>query len=321
MGRRLLVNIVQLTDAQRAAISAAAERRGFEAVFCDDMPSALAAAGEAEIIFALDAGLIGAAPGLKWVCTPNAGVEQYIKPALLDREGVMLTNSAGAYGVTISEHIVMVTLDMMRRMGDYQALVRDRGWRRDLPVRSIRDCRVLLLGTGDIGREAVKRLRAFGPASIIGVNRSGIAQPGVFDAVHPIDKLDDLLPNADLLVMSLPGTPLTRNVLDARRLMLLPEDAYIVNVGRGSAIDEAALVRLMREGRFAGVALDVFQEEPLPVDSPLHDCPRLLITPHVAGNMTLPYTVQRIVDLFLENFERYCDGLPLKRAVAAERGY
>ena len=321
MDRRLLVNIVQLTGTQRATITAAAAKRGFEAVFCEDAPSARAAAGAAEIIFSLDAGLIEAAPRLKWFCTTYAGVEQYIRPALLDREGVTLTCSSGAYGVTISEHIIMVTLHMMRRMGDYQALVQDRGWRRDLPVCSVRDSRVLLLGAGDIGRETAKRLRAFGPASIIGVSRSGTAQPGIFDAVHPIDALDGLLPDADLLVMSLPGTPLTENLLDERRLGLLNGNAFIVNVGRGSAIDEAALIKLMRAGRFAGAALDVFREEPSPPDSALWDCPRLLITPHVAGNMTLPYTVQRIVELFLENFERYCDGKPLKRVVTAEKGY
>lgn len=321
MGRRLLVNIVQLTGPQRAAIADAAARRGFEAVFCDDTPSARAAAGTAEVIFASDDGLIARAPGLKWFSVPSAGAEQYIKPALLDREGIQLTCSAGAYGVTISEHIVMVTLDMMRRMGEYQTLVAQRGWRRDLPVRSIRGSRVLMLGTGDIGRETARRLRAFGPASIQGVSRSGVAREGFFDAVYPMDRLDDLLPGTDLLVMSLPGTPETRNVLDERRLMRLPEDAFIVNVGRGSAIDEAALIKLMAGGRFAGVALDVFREEPLPPESELWECPRLLITPHVAGNTTLPYTVQRIAELFLENFERYCDGLPLLRAVAADKGY
>lgn len=321
MGRRLLVNLAALTAAQRAALTAAAESQGFEAVFRDDAASARSAAGDAEIIFSIDAGLIECAPALKWFCTPFAGVDQYIRPALLDREGVLLSGSTGAYGVTISEHVVMVTLDMMRGMDKYQALVRRRGWRRDLPVRSIKGCRALLLGTGDIGRETAKRLRAFGPASIIGVNRSGHAQPGIFDAVYPIAGLDRLLPGADLLVMSLPGTPLTEKLMDARRLSLLSADAYIVNVGRGAAIDTAALLELMRRGHLAGAALDVFPEEPLPPESPLWDCPRLLITPHVAGNMTLPYTVQRVTELFLEDFQRYCEGQPLLRGIAVDRGY
>jgi phosphoglycerate dehydrogenase-like enzyme len=133
--------------------------------------------------------------------------------------------------------------------------------------------------------------------------------------------LDDLLPQVDLLIMALPGTPETRHIMDARRLHLLPEDAFIVNVGRGSAIDEAALASQLRAGRFAGVALDVFQTEPLPSDDPLWDCPRLLITPHVAGNMTLGYTRQRIVELFVEDFGNYCEGKPLKRGVTLGQGY
>jgi phosphoglycerate dehydrogenase-like enzyme len=101
----------------------------------------------------------------------------------------------------------------------------------------------------------------------------------------------------------------------------MPPDAFIVNVGRGSAIDEAALARQLREGRFAGVALDVFVREPLPADDPLWECPRLLVTPHVAGNMTLGYTVERIVALFLEDFGLYCDGAPLLRRVKPGKGY
>lgn len=321
MSRRLLVNIIQLTEAQRARIGDAAAARGFEVCFFDDPASARAAAGDAEILFSADASLLDAAPNVKWLCVPSAGVEQYLKPVLQDRPGVLLSGSSGAYGVTIAEHIVMVTLNMMRRMADYQALVARRGWRRDLPVCSIKDSRIALLGTGDIGRTAAARLRAFAPKSIVGVNRSGRGAEGLFDAIYPISALDDVLPETDLLVMSLPDTPDTRGLMDARRLKLLPDDAYIVNVGRGSIFNQAALERQLRAGRFGGVALDVFEKEPIPTAATLWDCPRLLITPHVAGNMTLPYTVQRIVELFLEDFGRYCDGLPLLRGVRPEKGY
>lgn len=321
MSKTLLVDVRVLTEAQRASIGAEARARGYEAVFCFDDAQALSAAREAEIIFGANEALLQCSPKLKWLCVPSAGAEQYLKPALEDREGVLLSNSSGAYGVTIAEHIAMVSLMLMRRELDYAELVRSRGWRRDLPVRSIRDSWVTLLGTGDIGREAASRLRSFGPRSIVGVNRSGRNPGGAFDAVHALDALDGLLTETDLLVMSLPSTPETEGLLDARRLELMPEDAFIVNVGRGSAIDEAALARQLRAGRFAGVALDVFANEPLPAEDPLWDCPRLLITPHVAGNMTLGYTVQRIVELFIEDFRNYCDGLPLRRRVERGKGY
>lgn len=315
MSRILLVDINVLTASQRASIEAAAEKYGFEVAYDP------AAAGEAEIIFGANAGLLEHAPNLKWLCVPSAGAEQYLKPVLEDRAGILLSNSSGAYGVTIAEHIVMVTLMLMRREMEYAEVVRDRGWRRDLPVRSIRDSRVTLLGTGDIGQEAAIRLRAFGPKAITGVNRRGRKPGDMFDAVATLDALDSVLPQTDLLIMSLPNTPETRGIMDDRRLGLLPGDAFIVNVGRGSVLDEAALARQLRAGRFAGVALDVFVHEPLPKDDPLWDCPRLLVTPHVAGNMTLGYTVQRIVALFLEDFDRYCAGQPLERRVELGQGY
>lgn len=315
MRRVLFVDIPILTERQRAAIVSEARRRGFEVTF--DVKDV----ADAEIIFGANADLLSRAPKLKWLCVPSAGAEQYLKPALEDREGVMLSNSSGAYGVTIAEHIVMVTLMLMRREMEYAALVAGRGWRRDLPIRSIKDCRVTLLGTGDIGREAALRLKAFGPRSITGINRGGRSPGAMFDAVTAIDGLDAVLPETDLLVMSLPSTSETQNILDDRRLRRMPTDAFIVNVGRGSAIDEAALARQLREGRFAGVALDVFVHEPLPADDPLWECPRLLVTPHVAGNMTLGYTVERIVALFLEDFGRYCDGAPLLRRVEPGKGY
>ena len=127
----------------------------------------------------------------------------------------------------------------------------------------------------------------------------------MFDAVCSLNGLDDALRETDLLIMSLPGTPETAGIMDARRLSLLPTGAYLVDVGRGSAIDERTLETLLRSGRLAGAALDVFATEPLKPQDPLWDCPRLLITPHVSGNMTLPYTVERIVSQFLEDFENY----------------
>ena len=134
MARRILVHIAALTAAQRERLTAAAAARGFETCFRDDRASALEAAGDAEILFTADAGLLDAAPKARWLCVPSAGAENYLKPVLEDRGGVRLSCSSGAYGVTIAEHIVMVTLTMFRRMGEYQAVVANRGWRRDLPM-------------------------------------------------------------------------------------------------------------------------------------------------------------------------------------------
>ena len=135
------------------------------------------------------------------------------------------------------------------------------------------------------------------------------------------DTLESVLQQTDLLILSLPDTPQTRGLLSADRLALLPRTAYLVNVGRGSAIDQRALETLLRAGHLSGAALDVFEQEPLPAESSLWDCPRLLITPHVAGNMTLDYTVEKIISQFLGDFDRYCNGLPPAHLVDRNIGY
>ncbi len=319
--KKILVYTPRLTDENRRDIAQAAEGHGYRAVFCGDAAEALREAADAEIIFSADPTMPKAAPELKWMCCTFAGVEPLMAPDAFASPGALLTNSSGAYGVTIAEHIVMVALELMRRQMEYNRVVAAREWARDLPIRSIQGSRVTLLGAGDIGREAAKRLRAFGPKAIVALNRSGRDAGDLFDRTLPVSALDDILPETDLLVMSLPGTAESRNIMDGRRLGLLPRDAFLVNVGRGNAIDEDALLALMQGGHLAGAALDVFNTEPLPKDSPMWDCPRLLITTHVAGNMTLKYTVEKIVAQFLENFERYCAGQPLDHVVDRSKGY
>ena len=321
MARKLIVVSPSLNAAHRDQILSAAQTHGFEACFFDTAQAALSSVADAEIIFGQAPELASQAPRLQWLCSPFAGVDRFTQPGAFLSPDAVLTNSSGAYGVTIAEHIVMVALEMMRRQTEYNEIVSRREWERNLPVRSIKNSRITLLGTGDIGREAAIRLRAFSPASIIGVNRGGKNPGEMFDRVFPVEQLDALLPDTDLLILSLPGTQETIHLLDEKRLALLPRDAFLINVGRGNAIDEQALEALLRSGHLAGVALDVFQQEPLPQDSSLWTCPRLLITPHVAGNMTLSYTVDRIIALFLEDFENYCAGRPLLRQVDLKRGY
>lgn len=319
--KKILIHVARLTPEHRAAICNAAKAHDYEVQFCDDRAQAMAAATDAEIILSADPALSHAAKSLKWMCVSFAGVDHFMGPDAFANPDALLTNSSGAYGVTIAEHIVMVALTLMRRQMEYNRAVQDRQWAGGLAIRSIRDSRITMLGAGDIGREAAIRLRAFGPTRIVAVNRSGREAGSMFDRTLPVSALDEVLPETDLLVMAMPGTAESRGVMDGRRLALLPKDAYLVNVGRGSAIDQAALLELMRGGHLAGAALDVFVQEPLPPRDPLWDCPRLMITPHVAGNMTLGYTVDRIVEMFLEDLENYCAGMPLKHLVDRKRGY
>ena len=317
---KLVAVLPGLSEGQRNRIRAAAAQHGFEALIFEEEGSALPFLADAEIVLGQSPILAQRSPRLRWLCTPSAGVDHLLREGVFASPDAVLTNSSGAYGVTIAEHTVMVILESLRRQGDYREIVARRAWRRDLPVRSIKGSRVTLLGTGDIGRETALRLRAFGPETLAGVNRGGRNPEALFDRVVTQADLDSVLPETDILVISLPGTAETCRLLDARRLALLPAGALVVNVGRGSVIDQDALVAELRAGRLSA-ALDVFETEPIPPDDPVWDCPNLLITPHVAGNMTLPYTRERIVDLFLEDFENYCAGRPLARRVDPQRGY
>ena len=321
MERELAVIVSQLTDDQKTQIKKAADAHGFALSFFPDAASAAPHLQHTEVILSSSAEPAGCAPALKWFCATSAGVDAFTKPGVFASPFAMLTNSSGAYGVTIAEHIIMVTLEMMRKRTEYLKVTAQRRWERDLPIHAIHGSRVTLLGTGNIGQEAALRLRAFSPASLTGVNLRGANPGNLFDRIRTVDQLDTVLPETDLLIMSLPGTAKSAGLLGEKQLALLPNGAFLVNVGRGSAVCESALEAELRSGRLGGAALDVIETEPLPAESSLWDCPGLLITPHCSGNMTLPWTVRRIVELFLEDFENYCSGRPLLRRVNLEAGY
>ena len=276
---------------------------------------------DCEIIYGFGMRNAAGNKNLKWFAAPSAGVDFLLKPGIFANEDCLITNSTGAYGVTIAEHIITVSLMMMRKLDyTYSESLKHR-WSGQQMQRSLKDSRILVLGTGDIGCCFAKRAKAFEPKSITGVCRSGICEDESFDCVYKIDALDELLPETDLLVMSLPDTPETRNILSRERIELLPDDAYVVNVGRGTAVDEEALADSLEEGRLAGAALDVFKTEPLPDDSRLWNTKNLVITPHVAGNLTLEHTLDVNVGLFCENLLNYGRGLPMKNLIDKNKGY
>ena len=346
MAHKLVVSIRNITDEQWQFIAKTAEELNWTAEFYENIEDALAASKDAEAVFADTPEFVRYAPVLKWMTSPSAGVNHFTRSEDFMKSGVMLSNSSGAYGLTISEHIVMAILTMLRRLPEYQAVIADRQWTRNLTIKSIKNSRITLLGTGDIGCETAKKLRGFEPAKITGVNTSGRApndtardrtasaagkadasasrdhtpEGKLFDDIRSIGELDEILKATDILVMSLPATDKTYHIMNETRLAGLPDGALIVNVGRGSCIDQTELIRQLKAGRLRA-ALDVFETEPIPEDSELWECPNLLITPHVAGDMYLPYTVERIVELFVEDFRRYAAGEKPARLVDLNKGY
>lgn len=262
---------------------------------------------------------VAAAPNLQWFASFYAGVDPLLAPGVLP-EKVLLTNGSGAYGVTIAEHLLMVTLMLLRRNPEYQQLVSQKGWRNDLKIRSVYGSTIVICGTGDIGSKYARRLRPFCPAKIIGVNRTGRAAEG-FDEIVTIENLNSVLPLADVFVLTLPGTPLTNNLITRERLALMQESAFLINIGRGNCLDQDALVEALNEGKLAGAALDVFRQEPISQEDPIWEAKNLIITPHCSGQMTLAYTRDTLVDMFCENLQRFFADQPLLHTIDRELAY
>ena len=323
MSRDICVYQEFLTDAHKAQIEAAASAAGFIPHYftLDQFEEAKACLQSCEVLYAHSVDLMRAAPAtLKWYCCSFAGVDPYCNdPSIFANPDCLLTNSNG-YGVTIAEHVVMVLLMLLRRMPEYEEVVRNHGWSNQLPIRSIRDNEFTILGTGNIGVNVAERLRSMGAAKITGLSRSG-RPVSAFDEVLPIADLDRVLPRTKNLVMALPGTPETIGILTKERIARLPADACVINVGRGTAIDQDALMDALNNGRLSGAALDVMDPEPLPQDHPLWTTKNLILTPHVSGNMTLGYTCNVNVDMFCEDLANYAAGRPLKNLVDRTRGY
>ena len=318
---KIVVISKMLKAKHRDKITEIARRIGAEVCFTsseNDLPSGFESP---DVVYGFGVNIARTQLSLKWLCVPSAGVDYLMKPGTFANEKCLLSNSSGAYGVTIAEHMIAVTLVMMRRLTEVFEETSHGVWGAPRTQRSIRDSRITVLGTGDIGQCFAKRARAFEPARIVGVNRSGVCDNLSFDRVVSVDALDGILPETDLLAMSLPDTPQTRGILNRERIALLPKGAYIVNVGRGSAIDEDALADSLDSGHLSGAALDVFRTEPLPQNSRLWKTKGLVITPHVAGNLTLEHTLDTNVAMFCEDLINFAEGRTLRYAVDRSRGY
>ena len=304
-------------------ICGTAEKNGCTVSFYPDHDAALPCLSDVDVIFGPSDGrspaLVKAAENLKWFASYYAGVDPLMVPGAF-REGVLLTNGSGAYGVTIAEHMIMVSLMLLRRMSEYQQLVANRDFRSDLMIGSLYGATAVICGTGDIGVNFARRLRAFCPAKIIGVSRSGRPVEG-FDQVLPISRLDEVLGSADLVTMTLPGTKETNDLISRERIAAMKPTAILLNVGRGNCIDQDALIEALNAGKLAGAALDVFRKEPIPQEDPAWNTPNLLVTPHCSGKMTMKFTRDTLVETFCDNLGRFCTGQPMKNLVDPGLGY
>ena len=323
MSKQIGVVIDFLNDEFEKQINDAARRNGYSVRYFPSSAAAVGNVDECEILYGhCSQKVLRSAKSLRWYCCCWAGVDRLCDESLYQNPDCLLSNSSGAYGTTISEHLIMVCLMLLRRQLEYTEVIRTGGWR-VLPggIRSLHGARITVLGTGDIGTEFARRAQAFHPARIAGVRRTEKPGDPAFTELHTLSGLDALLPETDLLVMALPSTAETVGLLSRERMALLPKSAYLVNVGRGDAIDQDALIEALNAGRLAGAALDVVVPEPLDASHPLRSAANLLLTPHVAGNMTLGYTCERSVQMFCEDLDNYASGRPLVHLVDRKKGY
>lgn len=251
------------------------------------------------------------AASLKWFQTMWAGTDEY--EGMLP-PGVRFTSSSGSNSRSVAEHMLTCLLALCRRLPTYVDSQRAHLWKDEGPMKTILGGTVLVAGAGHVGSDFARLCQGLG-AETVGLKRTVNGPVDGFDRLYPMEELDDLLPQADVVALVLPHSPQTAGLMDERRLSRMKDDAILLSAGRGTVLDQEALARVMKAGKLWGAALDVTDPEPLPKDSPLWDVPRLLLTPHVAGGMRLEITRRRCVEMALENLRRYVAGEPLHNVV------
>jgi len=266
---------------------------------------------------------IKSARKLRWIHSPAAAVHQLIFPELVHSD-VTLTNAREVHGPVVAEHVIALIFALAKKIPQSVRFQQTRTWAQqqvwdEFPHPSeIAGATVGLVGLGSIGREVVKRASALGMRVIAVREHPEKGSDGAEQIFSPA-QLDDLLRQSDYVVLAAPVTTATRALIDAARLAKMKPSAFLINVGRGPLVDEAALADALRLKQIAGAALDVFSQEPLPPDSQLWELPNLLITPHTAALTEKLW--ERHYTLFSENLRRYLNREALVGIVDKQKGY
>ncbi len=296
-------------DGGQGSAEAAAAARGAEVYIGYGVPRAVAQA---------------AAGSLRWAHSAAAGVRGSLTPEFL-ATGAQLTNSRGVHAEPMADWVVAAIGFCLRGFHALVAAQREGRWIKDaytdgsVPVRELAGSRVGLLGLGGVGRAVARRCASLGMEVRAVRRRPGAARPRGVIWVGGPGQLVRLARQSDILVLAAPETALTRGVVGDEVLGALPRGAYVINVARGSLLDEAALLRHLHSGQVGGCVLDVFAEEPLPADHPFWSHPRVLVSPHVSAVSNRFW--ERETALVVENIRRYRRGARLKNLVDPKAGY
>ncbi len=260
-------------------------------------------------------------PQLKLIMLQSAGSATYAKlPIFAGENAPILCNATGSYGVSIAEHMIGFLIVLSRDYLPYRDQMHDHNWNYLKSPDTLNSKKALVIGLGDIGNHFARLLHAFG-CEVYAIKRTPAEPPEYIKEIHTMDEIDSLLPLVDFVSLSLPNSPSTTHVINAHTLSLMKPSAFVINVGRGPAVDNLALAEALNNGVIAGAALDVTEPEPLPADHPLWDCKNCLITPHSSGMFFQRDPHLRVIKLWSENLEAFFNGQPLKNQVDLVTGY
>jgi phosphoglycerate dehydrogenase-like enzyme len=273
--------------------------------------------------YSLRASQLAGAKKLQWIHSTAAGVVQLMYPELRD-SGILVTNPSGIFSVPMAEHAIGMLIALARnfpdsvRYQDQSRWAQQELWDQPQRLTELSGQVLLIVGYGSIGHELASRAKAFG-MRVRGVSRSGKGDSALADIIVPIGQLHDVLSEADFLVVSAPETSETKHLIGAPELARMKPTARLINVARGSLLDQSALLAALQQEKIAGAALDVTDPEPLPAADPLWKAPNLLITPHTSAVSDRLWSRQ--TSLLLDLLERWFDGRELFNQVDLRRGY
>ncbi len=261
---------------------------------------------------------------LRWIHTPTAAVHQFQFPELIESD-VVLTNSTEVHGPVVAEHVIALIFALAKKIPQAAVLQRKRVWGQEAMwnqsphIREVAGATLGLIGVGSIGHRVAQMASALGMRVIAVREHVERGNPEGVEKVFPTSQINDLLRESDYVVLAAPLIPVTEKMVNAERLAVMKPGACLINVGRGPQVDEAALLEALASRRIGGAALDVFDREPLPADSPLWDLDNLLITPHTAGLTEKLW--HRQYEHFSANLRRYMAHEPLQYIVDKRKGY
>jgi phosphoglycerate dehydrogenase-like enzyme len=255
-------------------------------------------------------------PQLKWIQLSSIGIDQLPKEKVL-QQGITVTNNRSGYSIPMGEWIVMKLLELFKNSRFSYEKQAAKRWEIDTSLLELYHKTVCFVGTGSIATEAAKRLQGF-DVNILGINTTGRDVP-YFDRCYPMDKLKEALSQADVVVLSIPYTKETHHLIHQGNIGDIKKGACLINIARGSILEEAALVDALKSGHLRGAALDVFEQEPLLQDSPLWELPNIAITPH--NSWISEMRNERRYQIIYENLKRYISGEKLMNVVDIKRGY